>query len=116
MEIIRARDAKRFEDGALVAHEYETHDPDLNVARIEIRGRVPEKGVMRNTKVKEIIYVEEGKGTVTINGEVREIGKGDVILYVQNEEVAWEGELVLITACAPAWAPAQHEKLNSGGK
>lgn len=112
MEIIRAKDSRRFDGGpTFISHEYDTHDPDLNIARIEIRGRVPEQGTMRNTKVKEVVYVEEGKGTVTINGESHDVGSGDVILFVQNEEIMWDGEFVLVTACAPAWTLEQHEKV-----
>jgi mannose-6-phosphate isomerase-like protein (cupin superfamily) len=112
MEIIRASSSRRFDGGpTFVSHEYDTHDPDINLARVEIRGRVPDKGTMRNTKVKEIVYVEEGKGTITINGERHEIEKGAVILFAPNEEVVWEGEFVLITACTPSWTLEQHEKL-----
>ncbi len=112
MRIVKGNEAKQFKIGvASVAHEYETHDADINIARIEIKGRFPEVGSMRNTKVKEIIYVESGKGSVTINGAVSEIEKGDVIFYDKNEEVFWEGDLVLITACAPAWTSKQHEML-----
>jgi mannose-6-phosphate isomerase-like protein (cupin superfamily) len=111
MRIVKGSEAKKFEDGAFVAHEYETHDADINLAKIEINGRFPATGTMRNTKVKEIIYVEAGKGSVTINGAQSEIEKGDVIFYDKNEEVFWEGELVLITVCTPAWTKEQHEML-----
>lgn len=112
MEVIRAKDAHRIENGdTCVAHEYGIKDLELNIARIEIRGRFPKEGMMRNTLAKEIVYVEEGEGSVSINNVAQEIGKGDVILYEKGEEVFWEGTLTLITACTPAWTPDQHEIL-----
>lgn len=113
MEIIRKEKSHRFENGTdFVAHEYDTKCPELNIARIELYGRFPATGTMRNTKVKEVVYVESGQGTVTINGISNTIGQGDVILYLENEEVFWEGQLVLITACTPAWTTTQHEMLD----
>src|SRR3989344_1777606 len=112
MEIIRSTDAHRSENGpAYTAHEYRTQDPDLNIARVEINGRVPAEGRMRNTKVKEIVYVESGKGPVPLQEPPQDIAEGDVIFYDRNEEVFWEGELVLIIACTPAWSLEQHEML-----
>lgn len=91
------------------AREYGTTDPDLNIARVEIHGRFPATGSMRNTKVKEIVYVERGQGNVEIDGVVTAIHKGDVILYQPNELVAWDGDLTLVIACSPSWTPDQHE-------
>lgn len=112
MEIIRKEDARPFVGGpSFISHEYATHEPGLNIARIKIKGRVPEAGVMRNTKVKEIVYIEQGKGTITIEGHTHELQTGDVLFYEPFEKVAWEGEFVLIIACTPAWTLEQHEML-----
>jgi mannose-6-phosphate isomerase-like protein (cupin superfamily) len=110
MEIVRANEAHQVKGSAtVVATEYQTKDSDINVARVEIRGRFPETGTMRNNAVKEIVYVERGHGTVTINGVATLIEVGDVILYDKKEQVVWNGELNLIVACTPAWSPSQHE-------
>jgi len=112
MKIVQKNDANLFKDGEVFSsYEYDTKDKNINIARIIIHGRVPETGTMRNKKVKEVLYVESGEGTVTSNGVSKEISQGDVIFYDKNEEVAWEGNLVLITACSPAWSLDQHEKL-----
>lgn len=76
MEIIRQDQAEKFNDGAsFVAHEYHTSDKDINTARIEIQGRYPATGSMRNTLVKEVVYIESGSGKVTIGGEGRKLMK-----------------------------------------
>lgn len=110
MEIIRLQDAHRFEaSDTSVAYEYATKDPALNIARVEINGRFPKNGSMRNNVVKEIVFVESGSGQVTIDRVTHEIKKGDVILYEKGELVSWEGSFSLTIACTPAWTPAQHE-------
>ena len=109
MQIVRKKESRPFIGGDnFKSIEYDTKDKELNIAHVSINGRVPEKGVMRNTKVKEIVYVASGKGSVTINNKKEEISEGDVIFYEKNERVFWEGKLDLIIACTPAWSLEQH--------
>ena len=110
MKIVKARESKKFEDGkTFAACEYDTQDPDLNTARIEIKGRYPLNGTMRNTRVKEIVYVESGEGEVAINGVRKPVEQGDVIFFKSGDLIFWNGNFTLITTCTPAWSPDQHE-------
>lgn len=111
MKIIKNNEAKKFDANGYVSYEYNSNDSAINIARIEIRGRIPETGSMRNTKVKEICYVESGEGSITIEGAKHELSSGDVVYYEPNKRVFWEGNLVLIIACTPAWTLKQHEML-----
>lgn len=112
MKVVRKDEAERHADGEVfVAYEYHTQDPDINTARIEIKGRYPRTGSMRNTKVKELVYVESGTGTVSINGVQESLEAGDVVFFESGESVVWEGDFVLITTCTPAWSKDQHEFL-----
>ncbi|MBU2103868.1 hypothetical protein KKD81_00650 [Patescibacteria group bacterium] len=112
MEIIRQEQAEKFNDGtSFIAHEYRMLDKDINTARIEIQGRYPKTGSMRNTLVKEVVYVESGCGEVIINEDAQKVKKGDVIFYDANETVVWNGVFSLITTCTPAWSKDQHEFL-----
>lgn len=112
MKIVHANEAEKFEDGNIfVAHEYDTKDSELNTARIEIKGRYPAKGSMRNTKVKEIVYIESGTGEVSINGIRQTVSQGDVVFFENGEQIFWNGIFVLITTCTPAWSKNQHEFL-----
>jgi hypothetical protein len=98
MIIVRNIETREFRDGdTFVAYEYATDDVKLNIARIEIKGRYPREGCMRNLEVKEIIYVEQGVGEVCINDRVTAIGKGDVVFLDVNESVFWNGEVTLIS-------------------
>ncbi|HUO56114.1 MAG TPA: hypothetical protein VMU27_01625 [Candidatus Paceibacterota bacterium] len=112
MEIVRRSEAEKFEDGStFVAYEYATKDPDLNTARIELHGRYPAQGTMRNNNVKEVVYIESGQGEVIIDDVRQSVGQGDVVLFTKGERVVWDGTFVLITSCAPAWSKEQHEFL-----
>lgn len=84
----------------------------INIARIEITGRYPKRGSAVNKKVKELVYVESGKGLVSVNGVATPLNKGDVVFIEENELVWWEGKMTLIISCAPAWTKDQYEVLS----
>ncbi len=103
-------EAHKYENGpTCVAFEYETGNPDINIARVEISGRYPETGYAANTAVTELVYVESGTGMVTVEDKHTTLNKGDVVLIEKGEQVYWEGTLTLIIACTPAWYPEQYE-------
>lgn len=109
MEIIRVEESHVIQNGkSCEATEYLTSSQNLNIARIKVSGRFPETGVMWNSEVEEVVYVESGEGLVSINGNSHSIKQGDVILYQKGEKVFWDGIMILITACTPAWRPKQH--------
>ena len=109
MKIIKAEDSHTIESTkSCIATEYPTTSEDINIARVKISGRFPESGVMWNTIVEEIVYVESGSGKVVIDTVVAAIKTGDVVLYQKNEKVFWEGEMTLLIACTPAWSVQQH--------
>jgi quercetin dioxygenase-like cupin family protein len=110
MQIVRSDDARKYENAdTCVAFEYETEDPDINIARVEVSGRYPIEGAAKNTLVKELVYVESGSGEVSIDGIPYVIAKGDVVSIEKGEEVFWNGVMTLVIACAPAWTPEQYE-------
>jgi len=109
MRFVRASNAKRFKNAeTCTAYEYETGSKDINIARIEIRGRYPLEGGAVNNEVSELVYVEQGEGNVSVNGILSGLCTGDVILIEKGEEVLWEGTLDLIISCAPAWTKEQY--------
>lgn len=109
MKIVRMSEASRYESApTCIAFEYETGGSDINVARVEIRGRYPVEGSAVNNEVRELVYVIKGSGTVCIDGVTLKLSEGDVVAIEKGEAVFWEGELTLVIACAPAWAPEQY--------
>ena len=60
---------------------------------------------------EEVYYVLEGEGVVRVDGQVRTIGPGDVVVISpgQRHKVAQrgDGELVLLVTCVPAYSAAE---------
>lgn len=110
MEIMKSGEVIELQSArTCTAFEYPTKDPDANVARIWINGRYPLRGSSVNREVKEVVYVESGEGTVTVEGAITTLAPGDVVILEKGESMSWEGNMVLIIFCSPAWHPGQYE-------
>ena len=92
-----------------VSAEYEMGDKDINIAVVEINGRYPDKGWVKNTVCKELIYIVDGSGVLTINDKEVLLKSGDAILIEPNEKYFFEGNLKVVPACYPAWSIQQVE-------
>ena len=91
-----------------VVSEYHTDHQHLDFAIVNISGKYPESGFAMNLISSEVIYVQNGKGAVTVNGSIYHVNSGDVILIEPNEQFVWEGNLQLHIVCHPAFNPEQH--------
>jgi len=62
----------------------------------------------RHTEAEEVYYVLEGQGCVCVDGEIHDIGPGDVVVIVpgQRHKVCQEGDgdLVMLVTCVPAYS------------
>jgi len=94
------------------AYEYPINDKNINIALVKINGRYPDKGLVTNTKVKEMIFVKSGKGRVVINKRTIKLEKEDVILILPKERYYFEGKFELIVSCSPAWNRQQHKNVD----
>lgn len=95
-----------------IAIEYPLGDKDINAAVIKINGRYPERGRTVNEKCKELAYVIDGIGQLTVEGKTVELKKGVVVLIEPGERFYWEGQnLEVFMPCTPAWYPKQHKKV-----
>jgi len=84
-------------------HEYDTHDGFVSGAVAEIRGRYPAKGFVINTKIKELVYVLSGEGTVITVGGDDHVKAGDVVFVDHGEKFAWDGAMDLFIATTPSF-------------
>lgn len=110
MEIVKSEETIEMQNArTCTAFEYPTNDPDANVARLWLNGRYPLRGSSVNREVKEVVYVESGEGEVTVEGAVTALAAGDVVILEKGENMSWEGKMVLIIFCSPAWYPDQYE-------
>lgn len=108
MEHIPQSMAKRFDNGAVTSWEYEMQNASLNVALISIRGRYPENGFTSNLKSDSIIHITEGSGLLKLrDGTIVELAENDQLRLAAGDEYCFEGELGIIYAASPPWAPEQ---------
>jgi len=111
--IIKKKNRIRYENSPkCIAYEYPLQDKDINVAFIEIDGRYPDKGWVVNEKVKEIVFVAEGRGKIVIEKSEHTLEDGDSILLLPKQRYFFEGKLKIVVSCHPAWYPKQHKNVD----
>ena len=85
-------------------------DAPLDIAEITISGRYPETGWAVNREVHEMVYVKEGRGSLTIRGGAEtQLSGGDVVSIAPGQAFAWSGDMTIIMACSPAFDIDQYE-------
>ena len=88
--------------------EFPTKDSKINFAISKTSARYPETGCAMNVECDEIVYIQEGKGKIVIDGKECLLNTGDVILVNDKEKFYWDGTMTLHIACTPAFFPEQH--------
>jgi mannose-6-phosphate isomerase-like protein (cupin superfamily) len=113
MRLIRKSEGVVFTNGPTCEGvEYSFDDRDMNVAVVTVNGRYPETGYVKNEVCKEVGYVVSGTGSIgTIEGEPHAVSAGDAVMLQPGEMYYWEGELVMVMPCSPAFYPEQHQKI-----
>ncbi|HSX28506.1 MAG TPA: AraC family ligand binding domain-containing protein [Candidatus Saccharimonadales bacterium] len=112
MKIVKLNQTQKFQNSATcTAFEYPSDDKDINGAVITLNGRYPEKGYAMNEVCKELVYVVEGTGQLTVGDETQTLQQGDLALLLPGEKYFFEGELTMFMPCSPAWYPEQHKSL-----
>ena len=87
--------------------------PSLNMATAEISGRYPESGHAINHKVSEMVYIQEGSGSITVNDQLTAFKNGDVVLVEPGDKFFWNGKFKGIISCSPAFTIEQHEVIEA---
>lgn len=103
-----AQSFERKNSEVCIVTEYPHLDKDLDFAIVKISSRYPETQQAKNTQCKEIVYVQEGIGRVTVNNVCYELSVGDIVLIEIGEKFFWEGNMTLYISCTPAFNVAQH--------
>ncbi len=89
-------------------HEYDTDDAFISGAVAEIKGRYPAKGFVCNTRIKELAYIVRGTGFYLTQQDRTPLAAGDTLLIDHNEFYAWDGDMDIFLATAPAFDPQQY--------
>lgn len=111
MLIVRKKQRKDVKTANNLCHEYDFGGQNLDCSVIEIKGRYPERGLCRNTKVDELIFVKSGTGRLVFDNEVFDLKQDDAVLIHKNDWYFWSGETdaSLLVVCTPAWSEDQVE-------
>lgn len=112
MKIIHHNEVKKVQNSKYCwVHEYPLGDKDINGAFVELSGREPDEGRVVNSVCKELAYVINGSGKVTIEDKEINLETGDLVLIEPGEKFFWEGNMTLFLPCTPAWYPDQYKKV-----
>lgn len=110
MKIVKKSQAEVFKAGdECTVFEYPMEYKDINGAVAKINGRYPSKGITVNEISRELGYVINGQGKITIDNKEIQLNKGDLICIDPGEKFYWEGNMELFIPCTPAWTPEQHK-------
>src|SRR5690606_32517101 len=81
----------------------------IDIAKISIRGRFPEKGWGYLLESHEMAVVVKGEGyALAKDGERFELKQGDVIYIEPGRRWCWGGNMDMIVPCGPAFNPEKH--------
>lgn len=109
MKLCRKNQSVQFSNSqACIVTEFPLEDSEINFAIATIRGRYPETGRITNEKCKELVYIQQGQGEITIENELISLQAGDTLLIDRGERFFWQGEMTLLVACTPTWFKEQH--------
>lgn len=81
----------------------------IDIAKISIRGRFPEKGWGYLLESHEMAVITKGNGYIeTKDGEKEELVAGDVVYIEPMKRFCWSGNMDMIVPCGPAFNPSKH--------
>ena len=93
-------------------HLYNLPTKILSVSRMELKGRHPEGNkVVLEKDCSFAMYVTRGKGKDLINGEIVQVGEGDVVFVRAGSTFIAEGNFEYITCVIPAYHPESTEEV-----
>lgn len=109
MQIVPRHKCKTFRNPPIKAKEYDTGSAHINIAEVELHGRYPKEGMVYNETSHELVYILDGRASLTCGGTTAQFERGDVVLIEPGERYCWDGVATLLISCAPTWTPEQHK-------
>lgn len=102
-------DAKKYDIPGGTCYLY----PDCPTGRLSCAyvlqdGRYPEEGFRKNSVCTEAMFIIDGRFTMTIDGETRELGPKDVVYVPVGAAYSIEGKGTTFVFIEPKWDSAQN--------
>lgn len=110
MKLWHDEDGEEFKNSDVCfGREYDPGCGKIDVAKILIRGRFPEKGWGYNDEAHEMAIVVRRSGTIEVKNDGKtQLRSGDVVYFAPKERVRWDGDMDVIIPCGPAFEPGKH--------
>lgn len=111
MVYINKKESEAYTGDGFSGIDYKKCDEDIDFAIIKVNGKSPKTGYQVNTECKELLYIIEGSGILSMKDMSSEIkfSKGDVIVIHRGEFYSFEGNFEASVSCTPAWTAEQHQ-------
>lgn len=112
MDFISKSESEYFANGpTCTGYGFSFGDKDIDIAVVTVDGRYPEEGYAFNEVCKEVAYVMQGNGSLTMSdGTTKAVQAGDAVMILPGEKYYWEGKnLEMLMPCSPAFDPNQHK-------
>lgn len=114
MKYSQARQMNKHQNSdTCIVYAHQLNDKDFDCAIAEITGRYPDSGYVVNKVCKEMALVQEGSGTITIEGQTTQLTTGDCVVIEAGERFFWDGKMTLVLSCKPGWYAEQHIECQS---
>ena len=99
--IIKNSQTNKKEVGPMIINEYKINS-DFSGALIEING---DHGKLKCLNEDRIYFIIEGNGEFDLDGEVSEVGVGDLIFVPKETPYNIKGKLKYFLVCSPEFNP-----------
>ena len=110
MKLWHDEDGEEFRNSDVCyGREYKPEGGKIDVAKISIRGRFPEKGWGWLEESHEMAVITCGEGyALTKEGQRFDLKVGDVLYVEPGTRWCWYGDFDMIVPCGPAFDPKKH--------
>ena len=110
MKLWHDKDGDEFRNSDVCwGRSYQPDTDAIDIAKISIRGRFPEKGWGWLEDTHEMAVITRGEGyALAQDGERLELKAGDVIYIEPGRKWCWGGNFDMIVPCSPGFTPQKH--------
>ena len=113
-KLYKNADGQEFKiDGGTTGIIYPSHpNGEQTIVRIKMDGVYPVLGYSINEKCTETLVMIEGSFKVRVNGDIKEIRVGDVLMITPGTKYRVEGRGEALDIITPKWDKAQNKVIS----
>jgi mannose-6-phosphate isomerase-like protein (cupin superfamily) len=108
--IIKKSDSVEKLHGDMKIRVFKTGNPELSLAKIELKGR---HGKIKNKVSTTTYYILRGEAEFIIKGSTEKASEGDVVVVPKNTPYDIKGNSVYLVFHSPAYNPRDEKNLEA---